>query len=374
LPDRYHIAVFAEFWNGFHRALLRGIGRYAQRRGDWSITMPAMAPGVPLDLADWRVDGAILATRRSDLPPGVPSVSLGDPAEGTASIVPDWDRVGRLAAEHLAELGLQRFAFFGDERSYSETRWTAFRNAVEAMGFAVERGDAPDPRTTWAARLETIGDWLTGLASPVGVFAVNDEFARLVLEAARFAGLGAPDQVAVLGAHNIPEICAMTSPGLSSVDTDGARIGRLAAELLADLLDGNAGAGPRRRVVEPRGVIERGSTGVVAIGDAVVADALRYIREHACDPVGPEEVAGAVNMSRRGLELRFRRSIRWSPSKLILRHQLRRARQLLAETDMPMSRVAEACGFRDGVRFSKVFAREAGQTPTAYRRTMRRRD
>lgn len=374
MTDRRHIAVVAESWNGFHRAVLRGIGRYVQHRVDWSISMPAMAPGVPLDLTAWRVDGAIVAARLPEMLTDTPTVSLSESVAGHGSVRCDWARIGVLAVEHLAENGLQRFAFFGDGQGYSETRWTAFREAVEARGFSAERGFSPDPRRTWAARLEAIGDWLGGLTLPIGIFAVNDEFARILLEAARTADLRAPDQVAVLGCHNIPEICPMTSPGLSSIDTDGEGVGYRAAELLSDLLGGDLAHEARRVVVQPRGIVERGSTGVVATGDPLVTEALQFIREHACDPVGPDEVAAAVGMSRRNLELRFGKALKWTPSKLILRHQLRRARQLLSETSLPMARVAAACGFRDAVRFSKVFGREAGQTPTAYRRSTRPRE
>ena len=49
-----------------------------------------------------------------------------------------------------------------------------------------------------------------------------------------------------------------------------------------------------------------------------------------------------------------------------------RARQLLAETGLTISQIAEALGFRDVFFFSRQFTQRTGQTPSAYRATLSR--
>jgi transcriptional regulator GlxA family with amidase domain len=41
---------------------------------------------------------------------------------------------------------------------------------------------------------------------------------------------------------------------------------------------------------------------------------------------------------------------------------------LLLETDLPIAEIAAACGFADQSHLSKVFARENGEPPAAWRR------
>lgn len=116
----------------------------------------------------------------------------------------------------------------------------------------------------------------------------------------------------------------MSTPALSTIETDGARVGYRAASMLATMLEG--GPTPSEpMLVAPRGVVERGSTDSFAVEDPVVKTAVRFIRERACGGIDAEDVAGAVHRSRRGLELRFSKALGLSPATLILRAQLRRA-------------------------------------------------
>jgi AraC-like DNA-binding protein len=60
------------------------------------------------------------------------------------------------------------------------------------------------------------------------------------------------------------------------------------------------------------------------------------------------------------------------PQEWIIEARLARARQLLAETGLTVSQIAEALGFRDVFFFSRQFTQRTGQTPTAYRAALAR--
>ena len=86
-----------------------------------------------------------------------------------------------------------------------------------------------------------------------------------------------------------------------------------------------------------------------------------------------QHVLDAVPISRRGLEVRFRRAVGRSIHEQIQRDHLERAKRLLLETDMTMERVAESSGFRSGTYLGQVFRRAVGMTPAKYRSHARSR-
>jgi LacI family transcriptional regulator len=84
------------------------------------------------------------------------------------------------------------------------------------------------------------------------------------------------------------------------------------------------------------------------------------------------EVAQAVKLSRRSLEVRFRAALGRSIRAEIERVRLEHARSLLGETDLPTSQVAELCGFGSPSYLALVFRRKFGRAPTRYREEARR--
>src|SRR6185312_9188625 len=112
-----------------------------------------------------------------------------------------------------------------------------------------------------------------------------------------------PDEVAIIGVNNDDLLCETAWPPLSSIDADYARMGFAAGRLLDFLLLGEHVAEDQRRVVlPPLGVVARQSTSVLAIKDKDLVDALRFIREHACDPCSVHDVVQATAVNRRWLE------------------------------------------------------------------------
>jgi LacI family transcriptional regulator len=124
-------------------------------------------------------------------------------------------------------------------------------------------------------------------------------------------------------------------------------------------------------VVEPSHVVTRQSTDVLAIEDRDVALAVQFIRERATSGITVQDVLAAVPVSRRTLESRFRQFLGRSPHAEILRTRLDHVKTLLASTDLPMPRVAEAAGFGTPEYMACVFRREIGIRPGEYRRKHR---
>jgi AraC-like DNA-binding protein len=60
------------------------------------------------------------------------------------------------------------------------------------------------------------------------------------------------------------------------------------------------------------------------------------------------------------------------PQDYAIEARIGRARQLLGESDLTIGMIAEALGFQDIFYFSRQFRRQTGQTPTEFRRGLRR--
>jgi LacI family transcriptional regulator len=106
---------------------------------------------------------------------------------------------------------------------------------------------------------------------------------------------------------------------------------------------------------------------VLAIDDTDVAEALRFIREHALSGINVSDVLKQSTLSRRVLESRFRKLLGWSPHQEITRLRIERVKLLLTETDLPLREVAQRVGFEHTEYLTVAFKREVGFTPTQFR-------
>lgn len=128
------------------------------------------------------------------------------------------------------------------------------------------------------------------------------------------------------------------------------------------------GPGPSEPVlVGPTRVIERGSTDVLAIDDPQLRAALVFIRRRAGEGIGVPDVLRHVPISRRALEVRFRRRLGRSIHKEIVRVRLDLAKRLLAETDLPLPDIAVRVGYEHASNLCGVFRRELSATPSEFR-------
>jgi LacI family transcriptional regulator len=306
---------------------------------------------------------------------GIPAVDIAPMhrRDRLAHVTTDDVAVGRLAAAHLLSLGLPHFAFFGTHADYfSLLREQGFKQTLGAAGLSCHAFlDGPPAGSAESRREEAaIKDWLAGLPKPIGVLASTDSRALLLLAICRTLGIPVPESVAVLGVDNDDVFCELANPPLSSIALATQLIGYEAARLLGRLMEGERPA-ERRTLIPPAGVVPRRSSDLPAILDADVAAVVRYISLHVQDDLQVADLLREVPMSRRSLEQRFHKALGRTPAAEIHRAQVEVAKQMLTQTDEPMSRVALAAGFSDAKQLGASFQRETGSTPTAYRRDSR---
>lgn len=378
VKPRLRVALLIETSNRYGRDLLHGVHDWVSANEPWSIRLTEQARRAPLPawLRHWQGDGIIArvdsaATAAALRRTGLPVVDVS--AERVKSEFPrvsiDNGAVAQLAAAHLLERRLRHFAFCGDDQYlWSRQRGAAFAQVLRGQGYRPTAFSLPRRlRLGWEQETQAMANWLAGLPKPVGVFACFDGRAQQVLEACQVAGLAVPEAVAVLGVDDDEVVCELSDPPLSSVLPNARRTGYEAAALLARLMAGRKLVLADSKEIEPIRVVERRSTEALAVADRHVAAALRFIRDHAHDGIGVKDVLRAVPVSRTLLERKFSHLVGESPHRQIRRHQLDKARQLLAETGLPVARIADMTGFESASYLSAVFRRETGETPRAYR-------
>ena len=102
-----------------------------------------------------------------------------------------------------------------------------------------------------------------------------------------------------------------------------------------------------------------------------MARALRFIAEHAREPIKVDDVAAAVEATRRSLERRFQKIMLPTIGEEMLHLRLERAKRRLSEGDEPLKRAAGDSGFSGLWSFDRTFIRREGTSPGKYRKQRR---
>ena len=321
-------------------------------------------------ITEWLPEVTDPILKSTDVPTVIVATDLSYP--GKVSVDVDDSEVGRVAAQAFQQAGYRSVACLGNELPYSEQRIDGFKAALgDRMKLSVRVEDGfGDARysESFLTPSADLGTWLSGLPKPVGIFAVHDPLGRFICAAARELGIAVPEEVAVIGANNDALVCQLTHPNLSSVTIPWSRLGSVAGEQMQLLLRGET-TPSTPILVPPGGVVLRHSAGHLSVDDDMLRRAMTYLTEHAEQPITVGEMCDTLRIGRRTLEKRFQEHFRCTPWEMLCQLRVNRAKQLLTETNHPISLVAELCGFNDPERMAVVFKRLTGMPPSHHRRT-----
>lgn len=200
----------------------------------------------------------------------VPVVLVDSRAEGVPVVVTDHRAGGRLATEHLVDLGHRRIAFIGEDPTDAfgsatrSGRELGYRQVLRERGIPVRRSlvrHSPHGHDDAAALTREL---LAGPEPPTAIFAGSDVQALGALAAAADAGCTVPAQLSVIGYDDI-DLAAYA--GLTTIRQPLFDSGFLGARLLLDALE--TGSLPAPEVTElPLELVSRTTTAVPARGAA----------------------------------------------------------------------------------------------------------
>lgn len=283
------------------------------------------------------------------------------------SVVPDDEAVGRLVARHFCELNAGRAAVIADRATYaSQLRREGFLSELAEKGVA-----RSDPSGEEVFRHETgWRAWIEALTAETAVFCTSDALARRFHLLCRSLPAEASKNVPLLaGVGDSLTERVVSGLDLTSVALPARAVGLRAAARLARLLAGDRAV--VRETVAPEALAVRGSTARFASGDEVVSRAMGLALQTLAQNPGVDELARRSGVSRRTLELRFRKVFGRGPAQEVRARRLELAKRLLAETDLPVAEVAARCGCGSVQAFTTLFRRATGCPPAEFRRSRR---
>jgi LacI family transcriptional regulator len=168
----------------------------------------------------------------------------------------------KLALEHLWDLGHRAIVCVSDVLTFDgRLRIDLYKQFMQDRGVAdrieVHVSElAPDLGLELGQRIFASFDPET---SPTAIFATSDTIAMGLMQAAYQAGIAMPDRLSIIGFDDI-DFASYTIPPLTTISQSGVEMGRIATELLLDMIDNARDRSEVNDVVLSPQLIVRGST------------------------------------------------------------------------------------------------------------------
>jgi LacI family transcriptional regulator len=141
--------------------------------------------------------------------------------------------------EYLYLQSIREIAYIGgkQESVIAELRREGFVHTMQQFGLPIKEEWMEYGNFYEASGYEAMRNILQVDSIPKAVFAASDMMALGALRAIREAGLSVPNDIRLIGCDDI-EACRYSDPQLSTVRQDKEKIGKLAAYMLNDLING----------------------------------------------------------------------------------------------------------------------------------------
>ncbi len=385
------IIMVIEDSSSYCRSLIWGFSEYVRLHGPWTIFRdfhnPAYGPGANLRREFYkrleRIDADGIITRNPKkteflTAKGVPTI-VAKTELHLAGHLPrlslDHTGIGQMAARHFLDRGYQNFAYCGFKNElFSNLREDGFRQAVKKADFQVQSYVHPTRnnlrRKGVKYEIENIARWLKSLKKPTALLACSDARAINIMEAAKIAQIHIPEHLAILGVDNDDLLCNTCEIPLSSIHLNAHKAGFKAAQLLHNLIKGEKMTG-QVITISPIQVVTRTSTDIMAIEDDEVVKALQFIRENRRKPIQVSDVVEAVTTSRRCLQGKFSDKLGRTILSEIQNTRISLAQELLLDSDMNITEIAQYLNFSGVDSFSRYFKNITNTSPMSFRKDNR---
>ena len=103
-----------------------------------------------------------------------------------------------------------------------------------------------------------------------------------------------------------------------------------------------------------------------------VQEAIAYIRNNYSKGITVSDISEYLNINRSYLYTIFKNDLDLSPKEFLTKFCISRAKEQLTLTDLPVEYIANSCGYKSTIVFTKAFKQEIGITPSQYRKTNRK--
>ncbi|MBR1870597.1 MAG: substrate-binding domain-containing protein [Kiritimatiellae bacterium] len=287
-------------------------------------------------------------------------------ARGANCVTNDASAIAGRAADELMKLDNASYAYVAwrAPTPWSVSRGEAFMRIMRAGNKRFHLYDKPWQDTCQIQK--DLARWLKPLPRPIGIFAANDHVAEQVAGACQLAGLESPRDAAIIGVDNDELACENCVPTLSSIEPDFKEAGRLAADLLAEIL-ANPAQKPKHLHFGPVALHRRQSTRSVNTGDIRIIRAVEHIRRDAVNGLTAAQIIAEIGLSRRLAEKRFLAATGRTILGEIQEMRFARVLRLLETTDLPIGQIAGLCGWESDSYLKRFFKARTGMTLREWR-------
>ncbi|HJZ69885.1 MAG TPA: LacI family DNA-binding transcriptional regulator [Blastocatellia bacterium] len=192
------------------------------------------------------------------------------------SVATDNVRVGKLATEHLINLGHRRIGHLcGDASSVSVERFEGYKQALAKRKLRYVQSQVRRCGLLESEGYTAMRGWLAEGNVPDAIFAVNDPAAIGAMQAMEEAGVRVGDEIALVGAGNIHYGDMLRTP-LTTVSWSRNEMGQQAARLLIGLIDNELTRSKPQTIVLPPELVIRNSCGAKPFVAEDVSYAARF--------------------------------------------------------------------------------------------------
>lgn len=362
----------------FDRKLLRGIMKYSKENGPWlfyripsDFRWGADKEEWILDWArEWKADAIIgrwdedkvnLLSRLN-----IPIVLQNNMSRSNiySNLTGDYENTGRMAARFFKKKLFTNFAFFGIRNIiWSEERCAGFQDEVHKLkgqffSYKIEPFGAFDRKA--------IITWLDKLPKPAALFCCDDAHALVITETCKMSNIRIPEEISLLGVDNDDLLCGISDPPISSIALDVENGGYQTCKLLHRMLADGRNF-PFNVVINPVGIIQRQSTSIYNISDPHVEKIIGFIDDHYSEEISMEALIKSVPLSRRNLEMRFKKETGTSLYQYLLINRIEHFAHLLITTNRPVIELACEVGFKDCSNIARIFKKYKGCSPLEFR-------
>ena len=375
------ILLLIDYSSNFSRRLLEGLIKYSKENGPWMFyRLPEYyktlygKEGILQWVKEWNAD-AIIAQwgneginllKNLDIP--VILQNYEKRSDYFSNLTGDYKATGKMAAKFFAQKGFHNFAFYGNKGVvWSLERAEGYRREVERTGgdyyyFETENLSGEQ----WSRSHIHLDDWLLSLPKPIALFACDDYFALQVSEICKINNIKIPDEISLLGVDNDELICNLSDPPISSIvlelEKGGYETGRLIDKLVK-----KEKVGQFNIVINPLRVEVRLSTEKYDVSSKYILEVVKYIEENFKSDISIDELSHLVPLSRRNLEVKFKKDLGTSIYQFILNCRVEHLAYLLLTTDRSLFDLAYEVGFKDCKNVSRVFKKFKSNSPNEYR-------
>lgn len=273
--------IVSDITNPYYSELVRSVSVAAREQNydvvsfdlDYDTTL---IPSSLARLREYKPDGILLFTHHNDASiledleqSQTPTVLLnwGSAAGRISKLAIDYQTGMQALVEHLVEMGHRRLAFVSGLEKYGDTsgKMDAFQQACQAYDDVVQppvylEGNLTLNRESATAVVDDLMALPLG-QRPTAVVAANDLMAISIMHALQESGISVPEQMSIIGIDDI-DLASFIRPSLTTLRQPRRQIGRLAFEMLQQLLRGDTAQGTTESI-SPR-LIKRASSGPVA--------------------------------------------------------------------------------------------------------------